>query len=87
LSTENKRADSFAVASEHWKNMPEYVSEDLTPYRTLPVHFATEADMLAFSALVGQKITKITKSIWYPEAEIGRTADKKYVDEDTSEGF
>lgn len=76
-----RRANSFEVAKKHWKNMPEYVSEDLRPYRTLPVHFATKEDMEAFSKLVGQNITKITKSIWYPEAEIGRTADKRYVDE------
>jgi hypothetical protein len=61
--------------------MPEYVSEDLRPYRTLPVHFATKEDMEAFSAFVGQKITKITKCIWYPEAAIGRTRDKRYVNE------
>ena len=65
--------------------MPEYVSNDLRPYRTLPVHFATKEDMEAFSAFVGQKITKITKCIWYPEAEIGRTAAKRYVDESVSE--
>ena len=76
-----KRANSFEVSAEHWKNMPEFVSEDLRPYRTLPVHFATKEDMEAFSKFVGQPITKITKCIWYPEAEIGRTADKRYVDE------
>lgn len=76
-----KRANSFEVAAEHWKNMPEFVSEDLRPYRTLPVHFATKEDMEAFSKFVGQPITKITKCIWYPAAEIGRTADKRYVDE------
>ena len=76
-----KRANSFEVSAEHWKNMPEFVSMDLRPYRTMPIHFATKEDMDAFAALVGQKITKITKCIWYPEAEIGRTADKRYVDE------
>jgi hypothetical protein len=79
--SKEKRANSFEVAAEHWRGMPEFVSDDLRPYRTLPVHFATKEDMDAFAKFVGQPITKITKCIWYPEAEIGRTADKRYVDE------
>ena len=61
--------------------MPEYVSEDLSPYKSLPVHFATKEDMEAFSQLVGQPVAKTSRSIWYPQAEIGHTSDKRYVDE------
>lgn len=63
--------------------MPEYVSEDLTPYKSLPVHFATKEDMEAFSEFVGQPVVKTSRCIWYPQAEIGHTSDKRYVDEGT----
>jgi hypothetical protein len=76
-----KRANSFETAAKHWKNMPEYVSEDLRPYKTLPVHFASEEAIAAFAALVGQKVHKKSKCIWFPPAEIGHFADKSYVDE------
>lgn len=67
---------------EHWKDMPEFVQKDLTPLKSIYVHFETEADMHEFSKLVGQKLTLNTRSIWYPEAEIGRMVDKLFVDED-----
>jgi hypothetical protein len=65
---------------EHWKGMPEYVSKDLTPYKTIYVHFETREDRESFSQLVGPKIGINTQCIWYPEAEIGRMVDKRYVD-------
>jgi len=65
---------------EHWKGMPEFVQEDLTPHRTIYVHFESNEDVSAFSDLIGQTITPLTKTLWYPEAEIGRIANKRYVD-------
>lgn len=64
---------------EHWQGMPEYVSEDLTPFKSIYVHFESREDIKKFSELVGQTITLDTKCIWYPEAEIGRIADKRYI--------
>jgi hypothetical protein len=58
--------------------MPEFEHQDLKPWKTLAVHFASEEDMLAFSRLVGQTITPKTKSIWYPRAEIGHYANKRF---------
>ncbi len=65
---------------EHWKGMPEFVQKDLDPFKTIYVHFENREDMNAFSTLVGQKIGVDTRSIWYPEAEIGHYANKSYVD-------
>lgn len=67
---------------EHWKQMPEFVQKDLTPLKSIQVHFETVDDMRAFAKLVGQTITMNTRSIWYPEAEIGRYADKVYAIEE-----
>ena len=65
---------------EHWKGMPEFVQKDLEPFKTIYVHFESRKQMNAFAKLVGQTITLNTRSIWYPEAEIGRFIDKRYVD-------
>ena len=64
-----------------WEGMPEFVQKDLQPVKQLIVSFETEADVKAFAELVGQTITMNTRSIWYPEAEIGHFADRKYVDD------
>jgi hypothetical protein len=65
---------------EHWKGMPEYVSKDLTSVKMLYVHFETWEDYEAFSRLIGQRLLRTTQSIWFPEAEIGHFADKRYID-------
>lgn len=66
---------------EHWQGMPEFIQEDQTPWKTLPVHFASLSDLKAFAELVGQKLTPDSKCIWFPEAEIGRYANKRYISE------
>ena len=66
---------------EHWQGMPEYSQEDLSQFKTLIVHFASQEDMAAFAKLVGQRITFRTQSLWYPAAQIGSFAGKAYVDE------
>ena len=68
---------------EHWRGMPEFVQEDLAPWRTLEVRFRNKEDLGRFSRLVGQNIPvtkspRYTQKIWYPEAEIGRIAGKSW---------
>jgi len=77
--------EQFAVWRQEWRAMPEFVQEDQEPWKTLIVHFSSRGDMDAFAALVEQRLTKQTQSIWYPEAEILRLANKRYVDEETKE--
>jgi len=67
--------------AKEWRGMPEFVQEDLQPIKSLTVNFETWDDYAAFAKLVEQRLTPNTRSIWYPEAEIGRLADKRYVDE------
>jgi len=66
---------------KEWKGMPEFIQEDLTSLYSILVCFENEDDMLQFSKVIKQPITERTRSIWYPLAEIGRTANKRYVDE------
>lgn len=80
---EEPQASLFAKGEwwdESWQGMPEFVQKDLTPFKTIYVHFETREDMDAFARLVDQTITLNTRSIWYPEAEIGHFADRRYVD-------
>ncbi len=64
-----------------WQGMPEFEHEDLTAIQSIHVHFKTREDVAAFAVLVGQPISDKTRSLWYPQAEIGRYADKQYTDE------
>ena len=70
---------------EEWEGMPEYIQADLTSYTAIKIHFANLNDMKEFSELIGQPITKNTQSIWYPKAEIGRIANKRYLTEKYNE--
>ena len=65
---------------EHWVGMPEFIQDDLTPWKSIAVHFESRADLAAFSKLVEQTLTERTRSIWYPEAEIGRMMNKRFID-------
>lgn len=73
--------DEVISWKEHWVGMPEFIQEDLAPWKQLTISFENYEDMQEFSMLVGQKLTPDTRSIWYPEAEITRYANKRYADE------
>ena len=50
-----------------WRGMPEFQQEDASDkYKSITVHFETEADYKAFTALVNQNLTPQTNFIWYP---------------------
>lgn len=66
---------------KEWKDMPEFVLKDLTPFKSIKLNFASQEDMDNFAKLVNQTITPKTKSIWYPKAEILFDKDKLYIDE------
>jgi len=54
---------------EHWQDMPEFQQDDQTAYKQVIVNFQTLEDMEQFAALLGQRLTLHTKSIWYPEVK------------------
>ena len=61
--------DEHLAWKEHWVGMPEYVSNDITPYKTLMVHFKSPEDYRTFENLVEQTLTDRTKFIWYPKVD------------------
>lgn len=73
--------DEFTDWKKEWQDMPEFVQEDLKPFRSVIVHFETKEDLDAFAKCVNQNITHLTKSMWYPEVNLEKLASKKYVDE------
>ena len=63
---------------EQYTNMPEYISSDLTGYHQIIVHFNCEDALSKFLSLIGQKITKDTKFIWYPKQDLISRLDYVY---------
>lgn len=81
MGDEPKQESLFDLAPDwkaKWAGMPEFKQEDLQSWKEIKIHFKNRADMEAFSQLIGQTVTEATKSLWYPKAEIGRYADKRY---------
>lgn len=64
-----------------WDGMPEFLMEDLTPYRAINVRFRNAEDVANFEKLMGQIITPKQKTIWFPYAEPRKTSHLRYVDE------
>lgn len=70
--------DEGTIWGEHWQDMPEFTQDDLTPLYSITVHFENEEDLKAFARHIDQTVLPTTRSIWYPEAEIGRMANKRF---------
>ena len=66
---------------KEWVGMPEFIQENKMPMKTIFVHFADQKGVDSFSGLIKQKISPLTKSVWYPKAEKekGMTTDVEYV--------
>ncbi|GAF68467.1 unnamed protein product, partial [marine sediment metagenome] len=64
---------------EEWQDMPEFIHEDLLPWKTFSIHFRGRREMEEFGKLIKQSITSKTRSMWYPSEEIGRFSDKRYI--------
>lgn len=63
---------------EIYKGMPEYISKNKNPKRSIIVHFETENDVNEFAKLVNQQITEKTKYIYYPKQIKMSRMDKIY---------
>lgn len=71
-------------AEAHWVGMPEFNQEEQKPFKTLYVHFRTEDDYKEFADMIGQILTKKTKSIWHPKNEITKNSLLRWVEDDQS---
>jgi hypothetical protein len=66
---------------KEWQGMPEFIQEDLMPFRAINVRFRNEEDVQEFAKLLGQVITPKQKALWFPFAEFRRASHLRYVDE------
>ena len=81
------QAELFEVPTDierEWAGMPRFASDKLVAYAELIVRFRNAADLQAFADLIGQPLTRKTKSIWIPPLAWGEQISRteKYVDEE-----
>ena len=62
-----------------WKGMPGYEHVDIESARDLIVHFRNNDDVIKFGQLVGQRITDLTNSIWYPALEVRSYENHRFI--------
>lgn len=77
----DEQSDEDGLAEREWKGMPEFSQKDKRAFRTIPVHFKDQEAVDEFAKLIKQKITAKTRFVWFPEIEIERYSDKRYVGE------
>jgi len=68
--------------SNHWKEMPDYEQKENKPFKTVQVHFKTEADYNEFASLISQSLTVKTKSLWHPKLEITKNYLLRWIEEE-----
>lgn len=66
-------------AEAEWQGMPEFNQPDATAHRQIIINFKDDKAVSDFGKLIGQEITPKARSIWHPQEEIARYADKRYV--------
>ena len=80
-----ERREIFNTANRY--EMYFYILFELTITTLLLIYYLStdnkkDEDVIKFAELVGQNITPSTKSIWYPEVQITRFMNKRYIDEE-----
>jgi hypothetical protein len=76
--------DVPSLWQEEWQDMPEFVMEDLRPYRVINVRFRNDEDVKAFAKLLGQHISPKQRALWFPAMEHRRASHLRYT-QDTPE--
>lgn len=81
----SSRREGYAA---EWVGMPEYVNADLTPYKSVLVHFADEEAFRAFLTTTGCRVyggINGSRTTWFPPTEdrsVGRFSDRAYTTSD-----
>lgn len=65
---------------DEWLGMPDFEQDDLTPLKSLVIHFSTEEALEEFAALIEQRLTMKTKSTWFPQEDLEPIIDKRWAD-------
>lgn len=68
--------------NKDWKDMPEFEQEKQDDcFSKITVRFETEQDLQDFAKLIGQKLTKKTRSIWHPAKSHWNSELWRWIDE------
>lgn len=59
-------SDELIKQENFWQGMPEFHQVKQEPYAKITFRFENEKDLQEFAELIGQKLTKKTKSSWHP---------------------
>ena len=71
--------------AEHWRGMPEFVTEKTREFAKIIIRFRTQEDLDDFARLIGQKLNKNSQCTWHPELPPPDRLNKLvYVDDDES---
>lgn len=66
---------------EHWVGMPEFNQAKQEAYAEIIIRVQDEQALCELAKLLNQKLTKKTKSLWFPKVERGWGVKGEYVDE------
>ena len=66
---------------KHWEGMPEFIQPKKEPYSQIILRFRNKEDLDEFSSIIGQRLTRLSKSTWHPalSKDESLTSGKKYV--------
>lgn len=65
-----------------WQGMPEFEQPAKKAFQSITVHMKDQAAVDSFARLIGQPVSNRTKFAWFPQIEIERYADKRYVEDE-----
>jgi len=65
---------------KQWWGMPEFISGDASTHQKIVMNFLTAEDVQEFAELLGKRITKKTKSLWFKKENVVKRGDFCYVD-------
>lgn len=63
------------LVERHWQNMPAYEQADKSAQRQIIVSFDNDEQVAEFARLLGQSITKKTKSVWFKQRQKNAVAE------------
>lgn len=64
--SQNNLIESPSLWEQEWNDMPEFVQNSKKPFAQIIIRVENEADLASLSLAIGQKLTKKTKSAWFP---------------------
>ena len=61
-----------------WEDMPEFIQDDLQPYRSIIIHFVEEKDVKDFFKLLDQPFSEKARYLWHPQLIREDNESKRY---------